>query len=266
MSNQFVKLFGSKAGGFDAAGLAKILDASYTANSNKTETLTKKSFAPSTLFYNYGPGKCPRYWFLAFNGAEFVKDYDAFSIDNMQSGTDAHRRMQNNFEASGLEIENERELVNEDPPIRCFVDSIVMNYNGYNVVVEIKTTRAEAFAHLVAKNEGREYQVMQLLLYMYLLGERYGCLLYENKNDHHKLMIPVEMTEENKAKIERALEWMRMVYANYKAGELPENNFRSNSRVCKSCPIKNWCFAQEKGTIKLSNLSYAEEEKDADSE
>jgi CRISPR/Cas system-associated exonuclease Cas4 (RecB family) len=264
MAGQFVKLFGTKKGIFDAAKLADILDASYTADANTTETITKTRFAPSTLLY--GQGACPRYWHLVFNGAEFIKEHDAYGIDNMQSGTDAHHRMQKNFEASGLDIENEVELINEDPPIRCFVDSIVKDYNGHNVVVEIKTTRAEAFAHLVAKNEGRPYQVMQLLIYMYLLDEQYGCLLYENKNDHQKLMIPVEMTPENKAKVEKAFEWMRMVYANYQVGELPMNPYRSNSRVCKGCPIKKWCFAQEEGTIKLATLSYTTKEKDADSE
>lgn len=254
MVGQFIKLFESKAPGFDAKGLAKILDASYTAKANKTEFLTKKGYAPSTLLF--GNGACPRYWYLAFNGAEFVKQHDAYSVDNMQSGTDAHKRMQSNFESSGLEIENEHELRNEDPPIHCFVDAIVKNYQGHDVVVEIKTTRAEAFAHLLAKNEGRPYQVMQLLIYMHLLQERYGCLLYENKNDHTKLLIPVEMTIENKEKVEIVFEWMRMVYANYKAGKLPENPYRSNSKICKSCPIQKWCFEKENGTVKLATLSY----------
>jgi CRISPR-associated protein Cas4 len=264
MAGQFLRLFGSKAGQFDASKLAKILDASYTANSNTTEHIKKERFAPSTLFY--GHGACPRYWFLAFNGADFVKNHSYYSVDNMQSGTDAHRRMQANFEASGLEIENEHELINEDPPIRGFVDAIVKDYEGMNIVVEIKTTRAEAFAHLVAKNAGREYQLMQLLLYMYLLEEQYGALLYENKNDHTKLLIPVEMTELNRFKVEKVIAWMRMVYANYKKDELPENPYRSNSKVCKDCPIREWCFSKEKGTIKLATLSYSEKEKDADSE
>lgn len=263
MGNHFLKLYQEKNVGFDARGLAKILDATYADNSGKTEELTKKSFAPSTLLY--GHGECPRYWHLAFNGAEFVKNPDAYSVDNMQSGTDAHRRMQANFEASQLNIENEHEIFNEDPPIHGFVDAIVHDYNGHNIVIEIKTTRAEAFMFLVAKNEGREYQKMQLLIYMHLLKERYGALIYENKNDHTKLLIPVEMTDENQEKVDRVFSWMRMVYANFLEGELPKNPYRSNSKICKQCPIKNWCFSKEEGTIKLDTLSYANEDKDADS-
>jgi CRISPR/Cas system-associated exonuclease Cas4 (RecB family) len=262
MGNHFVRIFSNKKVGFDSAKLADILDASYTVKSNKTEFLTKTSFAPSTLFY--GHGECPRYWFLAFSGAEFVKEYEPYSVDNMQSGTDAHRRMQANFDSSHLNIENERELKNEDPPIRGYVDAIVKNFYGHNIVVEIKTTRAEAFAYLVAKNEGREYQLMQLLLYMYLLDEPYGALLYENKNDHKKLLIPVEMTEKNKRAVERVLTWMREVYANYQTNQLPIRPYRKNSKICGGCPIKEDCFSREDGIIKIDTMSYKEQNVDSE--
>lgn len=258
---QFISLFSNKKAALNVKGLADILDASYSDKIDKTEELTKTGFAPSTLFY--GHGECPRYWHMAFDGVEFVKKYDARSVDNMQAGTDAHRRIQDNFEASGLQVECEKELRNEDPPIHCFVDGLVMyHFNGHNVVIEIKTTRAEAFAYLVAKNEGREYQVMQLLLYMYLMNEQYGALLYENKNDHKKLLIPVEMTDDNRAKIERLFVWMRMVKANHDAKQLPIRPYRKNSKICSGCPIKEACFAGDDGIIKIERLNYTKEKDD----
>jgi|SRR5215217_119325 len=258
--SQFYRMFSNRNASFDANGLADILDASYTQKSNKTEFLTKKGFAPSTL--TYGNGECPRYWYMAFNGVEFVKSYDPYSVDNMQSGTDAHRRMQQNFAESGLEIECERELTYDDPPIRCFVDGIIKyHWKGKDVVVEIKTTRAEAFAYLAAKNEAREYQKMQLLIYMHIMGERYGAILYENKNDHKKLLIPVEMTAENKVKVEKAFAWMRMVRANWEEQQLPVRPYRKNSRICAGCPIKTACFAESDGIIELPILDYTIEGK-----
>lgn len=261
MSNQFIKLFQNKNVPFDVKALAKLLDASYTNGVDESEFIKKESFAPSTLFY--GHGACPRYWFLAFNGEHFVKKYDPFSIDNMQSGTDAHRRIQENFSNSGIEVECETELRNEDPPIRCFVDGLAKySFNGKNIVVEIKTTRAEAFIHLVANNKPREYQEMQLLLYMYLMGEQYGAMLYENKNDHRKIIFPVEMTHANKAKIEKVFEWMRMVYKNYQNETLPKKPYRSNSKICKSCPIQESCFTKGDGILEIETLKYTEEEND----
>jgi len=256
-NNQFVSLFMNKKAkdaGFDTSKLTKILDATYAKEYNTEETKTKTGFAPSTLFY--GEGDCPRRWFLAFSGAPFNKVVDAYSADNMRSGTDAHRRIQDNLLQSDLDIIVEEELENEDPPIHCFVDVVVRNFEGQEEIpIEIKTTRSEAFAHLVVKNEGRDYQVAQLLLYMYLKNTPWGALLYENKNDHKKLLIPVEMTPERKAKIERVFEWMRIVYKNWQDGTLPERPYRKNSKICSGCQLKEWCFEQDAGVIELPTLS-----------
>lgn len=266
-NNHFVSLYynrKAKEAGFDVKKLTEILNAAYTQDYDKTEHLTKTGFAPSTLFY--GEGDCPRRWFLAFSGADFVKAYEPYSVDNMRSGTDAHRRMQENFQNSELDVIVEEELECEDPPIHCFVDVVVKNFAGIDEIpIEIKTTRTEAFAHLVVKNEGRDYQVAQLLLYMYLKEKHWGALLYENKNDHKKLLIPVEMTPERQEKIESIISWMRLVYANWKEGELPKIPYRKNSKVCGGCQLKDWCFTQSEGTISLPTLSKYTEGQDGNS-
>src|SRR6185437_6470250 len=153
-----------------------------------------------------------------------------------------------------------REINYEDPPIRGFVDVILKDYNGHNLVIEIKTTRTEAWRSRMVKNEGPEYQVLQLLIYLYVLEEKYGILLYEDKNDHQKLLIPVEMNEANKEKVEKVLDWMRLVYKTYEEGKLPKNLFRSNSKICKECPIQKWCFSQPEGDTEIPVLKY--EDKD----
>jgi len=257
-NRQFVTLFHNKKAGFDVNKLTNILDAAYTQDYDSADNKTKTGFAPSTLFY--GEGDCPRRWFLAFSGADFVKAYDPYSVDNMRSGTDAHRRMQENFLNSELDVIVEEELYCEDPPIHCFVDVVIKNFEGLDEIpIEIKTTRTEAFAHLVVKNEGRDYQVAQLLLYMYLKNKQWGALLYENKNDHKKLLIPVEMTPDRKEKIESIMDWMRIVYANWQESEenenLPKRPYRKNSKICGGCQLKDWCFDQEEGKIELPTLS-----------
>ncbi len=250
----FVSLFSNKSAPFDVSKLATILDASYTNEMTERKFIQKKSFAPSSLFW--GSGECARRWFLAFNGAEFVKEPDSYSADIMRSGSDAHKRIQDNFEASGLHVKIEEELIFEDPPIRCFVDASFIEFEGRRIVVEIKTTRAEAFAHLVANNKGRRYQELQLLIYMYILGEQYGALMYECKNSHRKTIFPVEMTEDNLAEVESILGWMRKVYKNYQDGNLPVINYRKNSKICGGCDIKEYCFKQPDGVISIPALDY----------
>lgn len=91
---------------------------------------------------------------------------------------------------------------------------------------------------------------------MYIEKTDHGLLLYENRNDHRKLLIPVLMDEENKEKLEGVFNWCRQVLDAYNSDELPENIFRSNAKECKTCPLRKTCFAAPAGTVRLEKLTY----------
>jgi CRISPR-associated protein Cas4 len=254
MKNQFANLFFRKTP-YDLKSLAKIIDEAYCNSVNKKEFIQKKTFSPSTL--GYGAGKCPRRWVMAFQGAEFSEQHESKSVDNMAAGTAAHERIQANFHNSNeFTLDIEWDLWVEDPPVHGFVDMIIRDYNGFDIVVEIKTTRTEAFTSRKMKKAGPDYQVLQLLLYMYFLDLRFGLLLYEDKNDHDKLLIPIEMTPENRQKIEKVVEWMREIHKAYQDGLLPERPYRKNSKECKSCPLLSWCEQKPEGNIKIDPLEF----------
>jgi hypothetical protein len=52
------------------AGLVEAIEEGYRKD-NVPKHMQKKTFAPSTLVWNHGV--CPRYWYLAFDGAEFYE-------------------------------------------------------------------------------------------------------------------------------------------------------------------------------------------------
>lgn len=240
---------------YNLKALAKIMDASYAQNASREEHIQKKTFSPSTI--GYGHGQCPRYWALAFKGGNFIINHDSSAADSMQSGTDAHHRIQANFAASELNVETEIEITCDDPPIRGFVDLYIKDFNGINIPVEIKTTRMEAYAVRRAKRIPAPYHEIQLLLYLWVLKEQYGLLLYENKNDYSKLLMPVEMTPENKVRVEHVIEWMRDVYDLYKNDILPVRPYRKNAKQCKGCPMKDLCFnGSPEGTVEFPPLNY----------
>jgi len=241
--------------------LAQILDASYSEGSNKTQSLTKETFSPSQL--GYGSGACPRRWVMAFTGAEFEYNYSSTSVDNMENGTDRHERIQRNFHHSNLTLDVEYDLWSEDPPVHGYVDVIIRDLNGYDIVIEIKTTRHEAFVHRRAKNMGPDYQVLQLLLYLYLLEIDHGLLLYESKNTHEKLLIPIEMTPENREKVEVVVEWMRNVYRTFEEGKLPERPFTRRSKECKDCPLMRDCWDNRPdGDVKIEPMVFTMKDED----
>ncbi len=254
--SQFANLY-FKRTPYDINKLTEILDSSYSDSFTIDEEIKKESFSPSVI--GYGSGTCPRRWVLAFRGGDWYQQHSSQSVDNMEAGTDAHARIQANFQNSYLDVVIEQELLVKDPPVRGFVDVIIEDFNGFNLVIEIKTTRTEAWVSRRAKNKGPAYQVLQLLLYLHFLGEKYGLLLYEDKNDHQKLLIPVEMTENNQKAVDKVVEWMRTVHQAYKDDKLPKNPFRSNSKICKECPLQKWCYSQPEGDIDIEVLKYEDD-------
>lgn len=255
MAKNFLKqvLDKQQEGPIDTKALIEKIESGYVAK-RQPEFKTKKTFSPSALVY--GNGACPRYWFLAFSGAEFEDDVSAYSAANMQSGTDAHARIQKAITDAGIMVEEEKRIVAQDPPIFGFADAVIQ-WGEEQPVVEIKTMREESFAYR-RHAKPPNYHLMQLLVYMKILGKRLGILLYESKNSHELHAIPVEVNDHYKSWMDYAFDWMKKVRAQWESGEIPQKPYRSNSKVCKGCPLAKTCAVSDKGTLKIEPLEYLE--------
>lgn len=239
-------------GDFDHNEFAKKLEQAYASTARDGKNTKKVSFSPSTV--GYGHGNCPRYWFIAFNGADFDETKDPASIAVMMNGTYSHDRIQKMIEKTGHVQELEKEIKNENPPIRGFVD-IVLDWNGKTVVGELKTTRDEIFAIKVATNKPSGNHRIQILMYMKVLEAEEGFVLYENKNTQEICIIPVKMNEENQKFIDGVFAWMRDVYAIYEADTLPERTNVKSSFQCKGCPVRTKCWKElDEGVISFPAL------------
>ena len=98
----------------DAKELVKIIEAGYLVGREPKHT-QKKTFGPSTIAY--GHGECPRYWYLAFEGAVFEDNADPYGVANMTNGTLSHGRIETAFKNSGISIDSEFKVFYDDPPI-----------------------------------------------------------------------------------------------------------------------------------------------------
>lgn len=231
-ASQLSKGFG--ADDFDAA-----ISAAVKSNSRQSKFTKKKSFAPSGV--GYGNGPCPRYWYYAFNGAEFVYDTPAQAIANMDAGTASGERIAKMLDNAGLLEAAEVPLEHQDPPIFGFIDAVV-KWKGETIIGEVKTTKQETWKYRAVQGKAPGYQLIQLLIYMYVTNKPRGFFLVENKNDHGILIFPVRMTDENKALVESVFEWMRTVKKNADEGELPTRPFTKSSIPCKGCPVRGTCW------------------------
>lgn len=235
----------------DTKEFISTIESGYIAN-NIPEFKTKKSFSPSTLVY--GSGACPRYWFLAFSGAEFHSNSKPYDMANMKNGIDGHERIQKAMEDSGIMVEKEKKVITSDPPIFGFADAIVQ-WREEQAVVEIKTMREESFMYRKYAKPPN-YHLMQLIIYMKVLGKKLGILLYENKNSHELHAISVEAKQEYIDWADYAFNWMKEVRKQWESKEIPKKPYRSNSKVCKGCPLVKACTDASVGSKKVEPLEY----------
>jgi len=244
------KSYGSSKDGFDAGEFGKMLEQAYVDGGRESKHTTKKSFSPSGF---YGSGQCPRYWYMAFEGANFDNSNDAISIANMDNGSDAHSRIQAAMERTGKLVETEREINLDSPPIRGFVDAII-EWDGELIAGEIKTTRQETFAFRVSTMKAPGYQLIQLLIYMKVLGLKRGFMLYENKNTHEIIVLPVNMTEGNQKLVDDTFEWMKQVHQAWQDETRPMRVFTEKSKECKGCVLREDCYKAPEGKVLIKAL------------
>ncbi len=231
------------ADGFDPIAFGRMYEEAVLNGKRPNEFTQKKTFSPSGV--GYGNGNCPRYWFIAFSGAEFENNTDAMGMSNMDNGTYVHERVQKNMVKTPVFKANETEVTHDDPPIRGFADTFI-EWNGKEVVLEIKSAKDEVFAIRAAEMAGLPYHKIQLLTYMKIRGADQGAFFYENKNDQSVLIIPINMDKKNTELIDGVWDWMRDVYAAYKAGKLPERTFTKSTWACKGCPVNKVCWENKK--------------------
>lgn len=225
---------------FETEKLDALLEEASAKMGRKNDFYTKKSFAPSGI--GYGSGRCPRYWYLAFHGANFEYSNTAMERANMDSGIAAGARIAKLFENAGILDSAEAKVIHDDPPIFGYMD-LAITWQDEQMIGEVKTTRDEHWNVRAANLKAPGYQLLQLLIYMKVFNKRKGFFVVENKNTHQLLTIPVLMTEENEKLVDYAFKWMRTVKKSSDDDELPKRPFTMSSMECKSCPVFKDCWA-----------------------
>ena len=257
-------------------GLPTAINAGYLVKT-KTKFVKKDNFSASGL--TYGAGECPRYWTLAFDGQITYDNSDAMGVANRTQGTLGHGRIQEAIEASGLLAQDlemdplprkynkqthpamEFRVKTDDPPFDGYGD-VMIDYKGERLVGEIKTIKNDEFEYRKINRRSKMAHLMQLLLYMKVWKMRKGVMIYENKNTHELLTLPVVVSEHYRAWAEEVFEWMKLVYKNWQEKQLPEIPYRSNSKICKVCPIQKACAEAGDGTIKIKPMRLLKDEVD----
>jgi CRISPR/Cas system-associated exonuclease Cas4 (RecB family) len=242
----------------DKDALIQKINSGYTVN-RVDKFQQKKTFAPSTIAYSHG--ECPRYWYLAFEGANFTDNADAYGGANMTAGTKSHERIQEAMSnVPGFLVDSEFKVTYNDPPIFGYGD-VILNWEEQELLGEIKTMPNEGFEYRKIAGKPKLGHMVQLLIYMKILNKSKAVLIYENKNNHELLIFPVELNEYMYQWVENTFDWMRTVRKAWTDKTLPEKNYRSNSKICKTCPIREACDLAGSGVINIKSLEPLDDKK-----
>jgi hypothetical protein len=230
-------------GAFDPNVFAEEMEKSYL-NQRRADGFTQKNtFSPSTI--GYGHGNCPRYWYYAFTGAEFVETTTAQGLANMQNGSMAHDRIQKVIGGVDRPTDFEVEIKNEDPPIRGYVD-VVMDWDGEEVIGEIKTAKEEVYAIRQSSMKPSSNHLLQLLIYMKIRKASQGVFIYENKNTQELCLIPIRVNDRYIKIIDELFEWLRETRLAYENKTLPKRVSTKSTPMCKGCPVRETCWVDKK--------------------
>jgi CRISPR/Cas system-associated exonuclease Cas4 (RecB family) len=184
----------------------------------------------------------------------FEDNADAYGAANMTAGTKSHERIQAAMaNVPDFLIDSEFKITYSDPPIFGYGD-VMLNWQGEPLLGEIKTMMNEGFEYRKAHMKPKTGHLIQLLIYMKILKKAKGVLIYENKNNHELLLLPVEVNDHYRRWVDQAFDWMRTVRKAWVDRTLPKKNYRSNSKICKNCPIQKACASAEVGDIKINSL------------
>lgn len=233
----------------DVKWVADRLESMYKAD-QRTGHVKKTTFSPSTVVF--GHGGCPRYWWHAFEGAEWRSTNSARDMATMSYGTNRHGVLQEMLTKFPEFVENEREILHDDPPIRGFCD-VVLEKDGKEVFGEIKTTKHESWMRKQISGPPK-YNIIQLATYMKVEQVEQGFLLYESANTKQLLIFPVELDEKLNSELDQMFEWLRSTRKAWESQQKPMRAFEEKSKECKNCPVSKVCWGEPDGELDIGKL------------
>ena len=134
------------------------------------------------VFYPSALGStCDKYLYASFNGFLPWEDLDPRVKRIFDTGSSLEDRMTKYFTKMNILIAREQPLKLASPPISGRLDFIIAHPTKGKAVLELKSINDKGFNEL--KNSPKQDHFIQLQIYLNLLKQDYGIVLYENKND-----------------------------------------------------------------------------------
>ena len=136
------------------------------------------------VFYPSALGSaCDRYLYASFNGLLPWEDLDPRVKRIFDVGSALEDRMTKYFTKMNILKAREQPISCDAPPISGRLDFLILHPSKGEAVLELKSINEKGFKEL--KHAPKHDHLVQLQIYLNLLGNDYGIVLYENKNDQN---------------------------------------------------------------------------------
>lgn len=170
------------------------------------------------------------------------------SLKIFAAGNSIHEKWQNMFIRSGAAVKIEARSFSEKYELYFTPDAII-EMNGKQYVVEIKSMNTYSFKHATSHPSGRK----QCMLYMHMLGIPNGFVLAEDKNTQDIKIFPVEYDYSVVVPyLTRLHEVQEMKKAFIKHKELPARHCKNcDTKQAVGCSMRDACWNIGGGRVKL---------------
>jgi len=170
-----------------------------------------KPWITSGVFYPSMLGNpCDRNLYLAYNGQLSDQVIGAKTVRIFDVGNSLEVRMKKYFEKTGIFLAAEQSVKFNDPPISGRYDFRLRHEEYGQVILELKSINDMGFNALI--DTPKSDHLIQLQIYLNLVGMEHGILLYENKNDQKlkafKVVQDINLWE---SVLERCIQIQRML-------------------------------------------------------
>lgn len=198
------------------------------------------SWKQSDTFAPSGYNQCPRYAMYRFRGYEQKSDFSAQTRRIFDLGNRIEDAVGELFTNMGILIDSQVEVINEEPPIRGFVD-FVIDWDGPKPV-ECKSINEAGFAYRQMYHKPTDEHFRQLQCYLKIMDHDSGFLFYYSKNNSAILPILVQRDDEF---IEKLFAKYGKIWDAYKNDQFSERPYKKTSGNCKKCDAFDWCWEKD---------------------
>lgn len=160
---------------------AKNQDRWFLKHLEKNLKFTKSSTKSGVFYPSMLGNPCDRNLYFAYHGQLPDQIIEAKTTRIFDTGSSLEVRMQKYFERTGLFLAAEQTVRLENPPISGRYDFLLRHGEYEKVLLELKSINDAGFAALI--EAPKPEHIVQLQIYLNLVGMENGILLYENKND-----------------------------------------------------------------------------------